>query len=488
MTMHYRNFVAGEWRDSSSANRFLSVNPANRKEEIGAFPRSSKEDVDQAVAAAQEAYPSWARRPAPERGAIIMKFASLLTARAGDLAKLVTRETGKSIRESRGEIQAAVDTVHFWAGESRRLYGETMPSEVADKFTMTLRCPIGPTAVISAWNVPIIMAAQKLIPALIAGNTAVYKPSEDTPAVANALIEMLVEAGIPNGAVNLVHGFGSEVGEALVEHSGIRMITFTGGTTVGREISGKAGRALKRVSLELGGKNCIIVMDDADIDIALAESVRSAFATSGQRCSAASRILVHRRILDQFSSRFLDRVGALRVADGLDEATDMGPLINERQLKRVHEYTIGGAREGAELISGGKVLEDAARRDGFFYAPTVFASVKPTMRIAREEIFGPMTSLIPIDGLEQAMQIANDVEYGLVGSIFTRDVRHAFWALREFDTGVVAINRGTAGTEAHLPFGGVKGSGVGYREGGGKASIDTFTEWKTILIDYSRPI
>jgi aldehyde dehydrogenase (NAD+) len=359
-----------------------------------------------------------------------------------------------------------------------------MPSEMVGKFTMTVRCPIGPAAVISAWNVPIIMAAQKLIPALLAGNTVVYKPSEDTPAVGNALTEMLVEAGVPKGVVNLVHGFGNEVGQALVDHPGIRMITFTGGTKVGREIAAKAGQALKRVSLELGGKNCIIVLDDADLDVALKEAVRSAFATSGQRCSAASRILVHRRIADQFSLRFVERVNALRVGSGLDEATDVGPLINERQLNRVHDYTKGATREGAELLSGGKVLDDDARRDGFFYSPTVFSSVKPTMRIAQEEIFGPMTSIIPIDDLGEAMHVANDVEYGLVGSIFTRDIHRAFWALREFETGVVSINRGTAGTEAHLPFGGVKGSGVGYREGGGKASIDAFTEWKTVLIDY----
>jgi aldehyde dehydrogenase (NAD+) len=487
MTQRFQNFIAGKHVDADDKTAFPSVNPGNRNDQLGLFPRSKASDVEQAVGAAKEAYRPWARRPAPERGAIVMRFAGLLAQQSEELAKLITRETGKSIRESRGEVQASIDTVQYWALESRRLFGETIPSEVEGKFTMTIRCPIGPTAVISAWNVPLIMAAQKVIPALVAGNTVVYKPSEDTPALANLLVDLLVQSGIPSGVINLVHGFGNEAGRALVDHPDIRLITFTGGTGVGRQISARAGEALKRVSLEMGGKNCVIVLDDADVDAALRESVRSAFATTGQRCSAASRILVHRSIFDNFAEQFVDRVKSLRVGDGMDERTDVGPVINERQLTKVHDYAVLGVKEGAEILTGGTILEDAAYRDGYFHAPTVFASVTQKMRIAREEIFGPITALMPVDDLDQALAIANDVEHGLVGSIFTRDIRRAFWAMREFETGVVSINRGTAGTESHLPFGGVKGSGVGYREGGGKASVDTFTEWKTVLIDYSGP-
>lgn len=484
MTMHFKNFVGGEWRDADNGEQFPSLNPANRKDQLGLFPRSTAQDVARAVEASSKAFRPWANRPAPERGAMAMRFANLIGAEADKFAILLTRETGKSIKESRGEIQAAIDTIQFWALESRRMYGETMPSEVSGKFTMTVRAPIGPTAVIAAWNVPLILAAQKIVPALVAGNTVVYKPSEDTPLIATRILELLIQAGVPPGAVNLVQGMGAEAGEALVDHPDIRLITFTGGTKVGREIGARAGRALKRASLELGGKNFIIVLDDADMDAALRESVRSAFATSGQRCSAASRILVHRTIFDRFAEQFIARAKALQVGDGMDERTDMGPVINERQLNRVHEYAQIGKKEGCSISTGGNVLDGVQHRDGFFYSPTVLTSMTPKMRIAQEEVFGPITGLMPFDDFEEALAIANGVEYGLVGSIFTTDLRKAFRAVRDFETGVVSINRGTAGTEAHLPFGGVKGSGVGHREGGGLASIETFTEWKTVLIDY----
>jgi aldehyde dehydrogenase (NAD+) len=483
VTTAYRNLIGADWKPAASGATFTSVSPANRDDLIGEFPSSGPDDVEAAVAAARAAFPAWSAMPAPKRGEILFRVARLLAEHKEELSRLMTREMGKVLPEARGDVQEAIDVAYYMAGEGRRLFGQTVPSEMPDKFAMAIRRPIGVAGIITPWNFPVAIPAWKLFPALICGNTAVIKPASDTPACLVRFVELLREGGIPDGVVNVVVGSGSEVGNAIVDHPDVKLISFTGHTDTGVEISTRAARTLKRVSLELGGKNPIVIWADADLDLALDSVVWSAFGTSGQRCTAASRLIVHRSVHDEFVQRLRDRVAKLVLGDGLEEHTDVGPVINEAAVERIASYAAIGRGE-AELVIGGEPARDGALAKGSFFQPTIFAEVKPDARIAQEEIFGPVTSVIPVEDWDETVRIVNSVKYGLSTSLFTRDINLAFRSIRDFDSGLGYVNHGTIGAEAHLPFGGTKATGNGHREVG-QAALDFFSEWKSVYIDYS---
>jgi aldehyde dehydrogenase (NAD+) len=479
----YKNLIAGEWVDAKSGKTFTSTSPANRDDVIGEFPASGADDVDAAVAAAKAAFPAWSLMPAPKRGEILFKVARILTEHKEELSRLLTREMGKVLPEARGDVQEAIDVAYYMAGEGRRLFGYTVPSEMPDKFAMAIRKPIGVAAIIAPWNFPVAIPAWKLFPALISGNTAVMKPASDTPACMIRFAELLLEGGIPEGVINVVTGSGDAVGHPLVEHPDVKLISFTGHTETGVDISSRAAKTLKRVSLELGGKNPIVIWDDADLDLALDGVVWSAFGTSGQRCTAASRIIVHRSIHDEFVQKLQGRVAKLVLGDGLLATTDVGPVINEKAVERIGGYVDIGAQE-ADLVIGGQAARDGDLEKGWFFQPTVFAEVKGDARIAQEEIFGPVTAVVPVDTWDDAVRVVNSVQYGLSTSLFTNDVNLAFRSIRDFDSGQGYVNHGTIGAEAHLPFGGTKATGNGHREIG-QAALEFYTEWKSVYVDYS---
>jgi acyl-CoA reductase-like NAD-dependent aldehyde dehydrogenase len=482
-TTTYRNLIGGTWVDARSGSTFTSTSPANHDDVVGVFPASGPADVDDAVAAAKRAFPAWSLMPAPKRGEILFKVGRVLAEHKEELARLMTREMGKVIAEARGDVQEAIDVAYYMAGEGRRMFGMTVPSEMPDKFAMAIRRPIGVVGLITPWNFPVAIPGWKLFPALICGNTAVMKPASDTPACLVRFVELLMEGGIPDGVVNVVTGSGADVGHALVEHPDVRVISFTGHTETGIDISTRAAKTLKRVSLELGGKNPIVVWEDADLPLALDSVVWSSFGTSGQRCTAASRLIVHRAVHDEFVEMLRKRVAALVLGDGLDPATDVGPVINDRAVERIAGYTAIGRGE-AELVIGGDPATSGALGKGSFFEPTIFTEVRPDARIALEEIFGPVASVIPVQTWEETVEIVNSVTYGLSTSLFTRDVNLAFRSIRDFDSGLGYVNHGTIGAEAHLPFGGTKGTGNGHREVG-QAALDFFSEWKSVYIDYS---
>ncbi|RDI75337.1 NAD-dependent aldehyde dehydrogenase [Gaiella occulta] len=478
-----KNFIGGAWVDAASGETFESLVPATG-ESLGAFPRSSAEDVDRAVAAAKEAFADWRLVPAPQRGTILLRFAQLLERDKAELSELMSREMGKVLAEAGGDVQEAIDMSIYMAGEGRRMFGHTTPSELRDKFQMSVRNPVGVVGAITPWNFPIAIPAWKLAPALVCGNTVVLKPAEDTPLLAERLVELLAEAGVPAGVVNLVHGFGEEAGDRLVRHPDVPVITFTGSRETGVLVTRNAADMLKHVHLELGGKNGIIVMDDADLDLAVEGIVWSAFGTSGQRCTAASRVIVHEHVADELAGRLVERAEKMRIGPGWDPSTDLGPVINAAALEKIDAYSRIGVDEGADLLTGGERASDGDLARGFYYRPTIFARVDPRMRIAQEEIFGPTTALIPVRSFEEAIAVTNGIRYGLSSSIFTRDVNRAFRAMRDLQTGITYINAGTTGAEVHLPFGGTKDTGNGHREAG-QAALDVFTEWKSIYVDYS---
>jgi alpha-ketoglutaric semialdehyde dehydrogenase len=480
----FKNFINGEWVDSSSGLSFEDRNPADTRELVGLFPRSTAEDVDAAVRAAAEAFEPWRLMPAPRRAEILYRAAETLVNRKDDLASDMTREMGKVLAEARGDVQEAIDMTYYMAGEGRRLFGQTTPSELPNKYAMSARQPLGVCALITPWNFPMAIPSWKIMPALVCGNTVVIKPAEDTPLSTYTLVQILAEAGLPQGVVNIVNGTGPEAGAALVEHPGVAAVSFTGSSEVGRLVSVSCAPKLRPCHLEMGGKNILIVLEDANLDLAIEGAVWGGFGTSGQRCTAASRIAVHKNVYKEFLHRFVERVKAIRVGDGLDPATGMGPCINEEQLAKVMEYVAIGKTEGAKLMTGGNRLTEGNYAHGWFHEPTVFADCTPRMRIAREEIFGPVVAVMPIDGFEQALQVANDVPYGLSASIYTRDVNRAFVAMRDLHTGIVYVNAPTIGAEIHLPFGGTKNTGNGHREAG-NAALDFYSEWKTLYIDYS---
>jgi len=479
----FRHFIAGEWCDSTSGATFESHNPADTRDVIGRFQQGTPADVAMAIRAAADAGAMWRRTPAPKRGEILYRFGALMAEHKERLSRAMTREMGKVIAEARGDVQEGIDIAFLMAGEGRRMFGDTVPSELPDKWAMSIRQPIGVAGIITPWNFPIAIPCWKMMPALVAGNTVIFKPASDTPHCATLLVELMAEAGFPAGSVNLVTGAGGEVGDAIVDNPDVGVISFTGSSDTGRHIATRAGRKLKRLSLELGGKNAIVVMSDADLDLATDGILWSAFGTTGQRCTAASRVVVERAAVEPLMQRLERRARTLRLGSGLDESIDVGPLINAGAVDKVAGYIEVGRREG-ELVLGGEPARDGELANGHFFSPTIFRDVMPMDRIAQEEIFGPVLSVIPVDDYPAAVTAVNQTRYGLSSSIFTTDANTAFRAMRDFETGIVYINAGTTGAETHLPFGGWKETGNGHREAG-HAALDTFTEWKAIYVDFS---
>jgi alpha-ketoglutaric semialdehyde dehydrogenase len=482
-TKTFQNFIGGEWVDAASGETFESRSPATG-ETIGLFPKSGPEDVARAVEAAQAAFEDWRLVPAPRRGEILMRFAQILEREKAALTDLMTHEMGKVKAEAGGDVQEAIDMTYYMAGEGRRMWGQTTPSELRDKFNMSVRVPVGVVGAITPWNFPIAIPSWKMAPALVCGNTVVLKPAEDTPLLAERFVELFDEAGVSAGVVNIVHGYGETAGDALVRHPGVPIITFTGSRETGVAVTKAAADNLKHVHLELGGKNAIIVLDDADVDLAVEGILWSAFGTSGQRCTAASRVIAHEKIYDALQSKLVAAAERLRLGPGWDDATDVGPVINKAAIEKIHAYTKIGSDEGARLLTGGEIATDGDLGKGFFYRPTVFGDVDAGMRIAQEEIFGPTTALIKVRDFDEAIRVSNGIRYGLSSAIFTRDVNKAFRAMRDLVAGITYINAGTTGAEVHLPFGGTKDTGNGHREAG-QAALDVFTEWKSIYVDYS---
>lgn len=480
----FKNYINGEWVESRSGKAYENRNPANTDELVGMFVSSSAEDVDAAVDAAKQAYKKWRLVPAPKRAEILFRAAEILVQRKEALSKDMTREMGKVLAETRGDVQEAIDMTYYMAGEGRRLFGQTTPSELPNKFAMSVRQSVGVCGMITPWNFPMAIPSWKMMPALICGNTLVLKPAEDTPLSSYHLVQVLTEAGIPPGVINIVSGDGPNAGAPLAASEDVPVVSFTGSSSVGRLIAEACAPTFKHCSLEMGGKNIIIVMDDANLDLAVDGAIWGGFGTTGQRCTAASRVAVHKGVYHEFVSRFVARAKALRVGDGLDSGVDMGPCINEQQLKTVMSYVEIGKGEGAKLLTGGDRLDKDAFAKGWFHSPTVFGDCSPKMRIAQEEIFGPVVSVIPIDNFDQAIEVANGVPYGLSASIYTRNVNQAFSAMRDLYTGIVYVNAPTIGAETHLPFGGTKQTGNGHREAA-VAAIDFFSEWKTLYVDYS---
>jgi aldehyde dehydrogenase (NAD+) len=480
----FKNFINGEWVESRSGKSLENRNPANRDELVGMFPASNQEDVALAVEAARSAYDKWRLTPAPRRAEILFRAAEILIGRKEDFARDMTREMGKVLDETRGDVQEAIDMTYLMAGEGRRQFGQTTPSELPNKFAMSVRAPVGVAGLITPWNFPIAIPSWKTMPALVCGNTVVLKPAEDTPLSTYNLAQVLQDAGLPAGVLNVVFGDGPGAGASVVNHPQIDLLSFTGSTEVGRIVSETCAPTFKKCHLEMGGKNIIIVMDSANLDLAVEGAVWGGFGTTGQRCTAASRVAVQKKVYREFVDRFVARVKALKVGDGLDPSTQMGPCVNEQQLNTVMKYVAIGKDEGAKLATGGHRLDGGAYAKGWFHEPTVFVDCDPQMRICQEEIFGPVVSVIPFDTFDDALAIANGVQYGLSAAIYTRNVNEAFRAQRDLETGIVYVNAPTIGAETHLPFGGTKNTGNGHREAG-QAALDFYSEWKTLYIDYS---
>ncbi len=480
----FKNYIGGQWQESAGRKTFDNINPADTTDRIGSFQKSNAEDVAAAAAAAKAAFPAWRRTPPPKRAEILFRAGHLLAERKDTLARDMTREMGKPIEEARGDVQEAIDMTFYMAGEGRRLFGQTTTSELPSKFCMSVRSPIGVCGLITPWNFPMAIPAWKIMPAVICGNTVVIKPAEDTPLSALNLVKTLEEAGLPPGVVNYVSGFGPDAGAPLATHPDVPVISFTGSTEVGRQVAHAGADLFKHICLEMGGKNAIIVMDDANLDLALDGAIWGGFGTTGQRCTATSRIILHKDIYTEFSQRFVERAGKLKVGNGADPGVQVGPLINQSQLSKVERYVEIGVQEGARVLCGGGRLTGGEYDRGWFYAPTIFADCEPGMRICREEIFGPVVALLPCNNLEHAIEIANGVAYGLSSSIYTRNINDAFKAMREMETGIFYVNAPTIGAETHLPFGGAKQTGNGHREAA-TAALDFYTEWKSVYIDYS---
>lgn len=481
--MKLTNYVNGEWQEAVNSNFTPVMNPATG-EQLAQVQMSTAADVDEAARAAKTAQKKWAKVPAPKRADYLYEIGRLMKEDKERLAQVLTKEMGKVIEEARGEVQEGIDMAFYMAGEGRRMFGETTPSELADKFAMSVRSPIGVVGLITPWNFPVAIATWKSFPAIVAGNAFLWKPATETPMMAFEMAKIFEAAKLPPGVANIVFGAGAEVGTAMIEHADIKVISFTGSTETGRKVAEAGGRNLKKVSLEMGGKNAVIVMEDADLDLAVEGILWSAFGTAGQRCTACSRVIAHKEIKEDLQKRLLDKVKLLTVGDGLDETVKVGPVINKKALEKIHSYVEIGQHEGAKLLAGGEIMELASLEKGNYYAPTVFTDVLPDMRIAQEEIFGPVISIIEVASFEEAIEVNNGVIYGLSSSIYTSDVNRVFKAQRDLDTGIVYINAGTTGAEIHLPFGGTKGTGNGHRDSG-VAALDVFTEWKSVYVDFS---
>ena len=480
----FKNFIDGEWVEASTGETFENRNPADTRDLVGIFQKSGKADVDAAVEAAKHAFAKWRLVPAPRRAELVYRAAEILIERKEEYSRDMTREMGKILKETRGDVQEAIDTAYYMAGEGRRMFGPTTPSELPNKFAMAVRQPLGVCAMITPWNFPMAIPSWKLLPAIVCGNTCVIKPAQDTPLSTFNLVRALVDAGLPKGVINIVTGFGSGIGAPMTEHPEVRAVSLTGSSEVGRIVGTSAAKSFKHCSLELGGKNPMIVLDDANLDLAIEGGLWGGFGTTGQRCTATSRIIVQKDVYSEFVERYVERAQSLKVGNGLDETVEMGPAINANQLKTDLDYIEIGKAEGARMKCGGNRLTDGEYQYGFFLEPTVFVDVDPKMRIAQEEIFGPVVSIIPCENLEHAIEIANGIQYGLSSSLYTKDVNRAFKAMRDLYTGITYINAPTIGAEVHLPFGGVKATGNGHREGG-IGAIDFYTEWKSVYVDYS---
>jgi alpha-ketoglutaric semialdehyde dehydrogenase len=481
----YHNYIGGEWVKSSSGEWFENTNPADTTDIIGRFPRSNAEDVNNAISAAKRAARKWRLTPAPKRAELLFNLGEIIRENKDEYTRDMTREMGKVLKEAGGDVQEAIDCTYYTAGEGRRLHGFTTPAEMPNKFAMCVRQPVGICGLITPFNFPMAIPTWKLIPALVCGNTVVLKSGEDVPLSSLNLVRACEKAGIPKGVVNLINGHGADIGPALVGHPDVRLISFTGSTDTGRIIAEQCARENKIVSLEMGGKNAIIVMDDADVDNAVEGSLWGAFGTSGQRCTASSRLIVHKKIYRKFVSKLAERASKLRVGNGLDPKTEVGPVIHEDAMQKILAYIhIGQYKDGATLASGGNRLTKGDLKNGWFIEPTVFSDVAPNHRIAQEEIFGPVTAVIPFSTIDEAIEIANGVKYGLSSAIYTQDVNKAFYAMQELYTGICYVNSATIGAEVHLPFGGTKGTGNGHREAGTQV-LDIFSEWKSLYVDYS---
>jgi len=484
MATVHGNFISGEWMKARSGKTFENRNPADIGEVLGVFADSGPEDVERAIGAAREAFPLWKALPAPKRGEILYRAAEILLRRKEDFSRDMTQEMGKVLDETRGDVQEAIDMTYYMAGEGRRQFGQTTPSEMPSKFQMSVRQPVGIAGLITPWNFPMAIPSWKMMPALILGNTVVIKPATDTPLSVVNLVRALEEAGLPKGVVNMVTGSGSQVGSPLMHHKDVGIVSFTGSTGVGRKVSEACAPAFKHCHLEMGGKNVIMVMDDAKLDLAVDGAVWGGFGTTGQRCTAASRVVIHKGVYREFTDRFVARVKALKVGNGLDPRVQMGPCVNESQRATVESYVEIAKGEGAKLLAGGHRLDKGEHAQGYFHEPTVFGDCDARMRVSCEEIFGPVVSLIPVSSLGEAIEVGNSVEYGLSASIYTQDINKAFTAMREMYTGIFYVNAPTIGAETHLPFGGTKNTGNGHREACVQA-LDVFSEWKSIYIDYS---
>lgn len=478
------NYINGKWVDVDDATAV--INPATG-ETIVEVPLSSAESVDDAVKAAKVAQKEWTLVPAPQRAEVLYEIGRLMKEQKEALSQLLTLENGKVLEEARGEVQEGIDMAFYMAGEGRRMFGQTTHAELKDKFAMSVRAPVGVAGIITPWNFPLAIATWKSFPAIIAGNAVVWKPATETPIMAYALAKIFAEAGLPDGVMNIVFGSGTTVGEAMVHHKDIQVISFTGSNDVGRNIASECGKQLKKVSLEMGGKNAVIVMEDADLDLAVEGILWSAFGTSGQRCTACSRVIVHEDVKEALEERLQEAMKGLTIGNGLDESVKIGPIINKAGIVKINEYVEIGKEAGATLLAGGFELTGKEYSGGYYFAPTLFTDVTTDMRIAQEEIFGPVIGLIAVKDFAEAIGVNNDVTFGLSSSIFTKDVNRVFRAQRDLDTGIVYVNAGTTGAEIHLPFGGTKGTGNGHRDSGVQA-LDVFTEWKAIYVDFSEKL
>lgn len=482
--MKLEHYVNGKWvNDENAMNLIPVLNPANG-EELAQVPMASKALVEEAIANAKEAQKSWALVPAPKRADYLYAIGQLMKERKEQLAQVLTKEMGKVIEEGRGEVQEGIDMAFYMAGEGRRLFGQTMPSELTNKFAMSVRSPIGVVGLITPWNFPVAIATWKSFPALVSGNSFIWKPSTETPMMAYEMAKIFDEVGLPAGVANIVFGSGGDVGTTLIEHRDVKVISFTGSTETGSKVAELGGKHLKKVSLEMGGKNAIIVMDDADVDLAVEGILWSAFGTAGQRCTACSRVIVHEAVKEQLEQRLMTEMEQLKLGDGLDESVKIGPVIHRTALHKIHSYTSIGLQEGAKLLKGGKIADEGVLVKGNYYEPTLFTDVAPNSRLAQEEIFGPVVSLIKVSSLEEAIEVNNSVQFGLSSSIYSQNINRVFQAQRDLDTGIVYVNAGTSGAEIHMPFGGTKGTGNGHRDSGVQA-LDVYTEWKSVYVDFS---
>jgi alpha-ketoglutaric semialdehyde dehydrogenase len=480
----FKNFIAGEWVEPVGGDYFESHNPAKTDEVIGAWPRSHSEDLERAVASAKRGFELWRKTPPPLRGDVLRRVGDLLTKRKDEIARAMTREMGKVLKETTGDVQEGIDTAYYAATEGRRLFGHTVPSELRDKWAMSYRRPIGICGLITPFNFPLAIPTWKMFPALVCGNSVIIKPAEDVPHSVTLLVETLLEAGLPKEVIQLLNGQGSEIGRAIVEHPDIPVISFTGSTSVGSMLGETCGRMHKRLSLEMGGKNAQIVMADADQELALDGVLWGAFGTTGQRCTATSRLLLQDSIHDEFLDKLAARAKQLRLGDGLEDHTDVGPLINQDALEKVASYVHIARGEGDEVRTGGKRAEGKGVDKGYFYEPTILSGVRAGSRLACEEVFGPVLSVIRFSDLEEAIRVNNEVDYGLSSSIYTKDIRNAFRAMTDLDNGITYVNAPTIGAEAHLPFGGVKKTGNGHREGGWEV-YEFYSETKVLYVDFS---